>query len=148
MEGGRREQEEDGVGWRASRRGSRVGVKQPRESGGGEEKKKIAIARESERGWRSRRGEAGERGKKNKGKKERWRREVDGTEGGGTGCRPKENVRGGGERVAKYRSSSLVRNKEQKIDRLLSFMFPGAGGEGGALAPLSLSLLPCGCVYA
>lgn len=89
-----------------------------------------------------------ERGKKNKGKKERWRREVDGTEGGGTGCRPKENVRGGGERVAKYRSSSLVRNKEQKIDRLLSFMFPGAGGEGGALAPLSLSLLPCGCVYA
>ena len=50
--------------------------------------------------------------------------------------------------MAKYRSSSLVRNKEQKIDRLLSFMFPGAGGEGGALAPLSLSLLPCGCVYA
>lgn len=44
-------------------------------------------------------------------------------------------LRGGGEqRVAKYRSSSLVRNKEQKIDRLLSFMFPGAG-EGGLPPP-------------
>lgn len=50
------------------------------------------MAKPKGRSWRE-----GEReGKKNKGKKERWRREVDGTEGGGTGCRPKENVRGGG----------------------------------------------------
>lgn len=58
-----------------------------------------------------------------------------------------------GWRVAKYRSSSLVRNKEQKIDRLLSFMFPGAGGEGGLACPLPPPLFPsslfaCVCVCA
>lgn len=50
--------------------------------------------------------------------------------------------------MAKYRSSSLLRNKEQKIDRLLSFMFPGAG-EGvfpsTRSAFSSLSLCPATC---
>lgn len=142
-------------------------MKQPRESGGREEKKKIAIARESERGrrGRSQRGEteAGGKGRerereedgkgrkgKEKGKKERWRREVDRMEGEGEGVEPgvgwegRRRMLGGGGvgwRVAKYRSSSLVRNKEQKIDRLLSFMFPGAGGEGGLACPPLLSFL-------
>lgn len=75
---------------------------------------------------------------KKKGGEERWmeRRGVE----PGVGRRRTLGGVGWRERVAKYRSSSLVRNKEQKIDRLLSFMFPRAGGEGGALAPLSLSL--------
>lgn len=54
--------------------------------------------------------------------------------------RPKEKRRAG-KRVAKYRSSSPVRNKEQKIDRLLSFMLPGAV-EGGSLPPPGLSTSP------
>lgn len=61
----------------------------------------------------------------------------------GVGWEGRRRMLGGGGvgwRVAKYRSSSLVRNKEQKIDRLLSFMFPGAGGEGGLACPPSSSL--------
>lgn len=74
----------------------------------------------------------------------------------GVGWEGRRRMLGGGGvgwRVAKYRSSSLVRNKEQKIDRLLSFMFPGAGGEGGLACPPLLSFLllclrACACVRA
>lgn len=71
----------------------------------------------------------------------------------GVGWEGRRRMLGGGGvgwRVAKYRSSSLVRNKEQKIDRLLSFMFPGAGGEGGLACPpsSSSSLFACVCVCA
>lgn len=75
----------------------------------------------------------------------------------GVGWEGRRRMLGGGGvgwRVAKYRSSSLVRNKEQKIDRLLSFMFPGAGGEGGLACPppllsfLLLCLRACACVRA
>lgn len=97
------------------------------------------MAKPKGRSWREGEREGKKIKEKKKGGEERWmeRRGVE----PGVGRRRTLGGVGWRERVAKYRSSSLVRNKEQKIDRLLSFMFPGAGGEGGALA-LSLSLSP------
>lgn len=62
--------------------------------------------------------------------------------------RPRDRGRGerGEKRVAKCRSSTPVRNKEQKIDRLLSFMFLRGRRTARFVRPsvrlLSLSLLP------
>lgn len=49
--------------------------------------------------------------------------------------------------MAKYRSSTPVRNKEQKIDRLLSFMFLRGRRQGSSVSSLSQPSSSDSCIF-